>query len=130
MKHHLYLSFLLIFVTSFQNGHAQISLTYPLEKCVFQRDHNNRATIYVAGNFSEYLDMIQVKVTPVQPGWGQESDWMVLVDQPSTGFYYGDFEWVAGWYTLEVRGRKNGNNLGTASVNRDRKSTRLNSSHV
>lgn len=118
MKHHLYLSFLLIFVTSFQNGHAQISITYPLEKCVFQRDHNNRATIYVAGNFSEYLDMIQVKVTPVQPGWGQESDWMVLVDQPSTGFYYGDFEWVAGWYTLEVRGRKNGNTLGTASVNR------------
>lgn len=116
MKNYLYL-FTSYFFLSHQ-GVAQISISYPLENCVFQRDQNNRAKIYLAGNFTEFLDVVEVRLTPVQEGWGQASDWIGIHHAPRNGYYSGNVEWPAGWYRVEVRGKKGDQTVGTAAVSK------------
>lgn len=118
MKNHLYLflSFLIGFIP--EKGKAQITVSYPLENCVFQRDLNNRSTIYIAGSFSEFLDVIEARLTPVQPGWGEESAWLNVVSSPKNGYFSGNIEWTGGWYRLEVRGRVGDHVVGSAQVSK------------
>ncbi len=118
MKNRLYLLSLLFAAIAALKVSAQITVSYPLENCVFQRDANSRSNIYVAGNFSEFLDVIEIRLTPVQPGWGQESDWIHIQSHPANGYYSGSIEWSAGWYRLDVRGKAGGSVVGTATVNK------------
>jgi hypothetical protein len=118
MKNYLCLFLTLHFTFLTLQGEAQISVSYPLENCVFQRDLNNRSHIYVAGNFTEFLDVVEVKLNPIQSGWGQQSDWIGIVHEPKNGYYSGNIEWVGGWYSLEVRGRRGGQVIGSASISR------------
>lgn len=118
MKNYLSLLFLLFTVTFSLGVSAQITVSYPLENCVFQRDAGNRSVIYIAGNFSEFLDAVEAKLTPVQQGWGQESDWVNIQSHPGNGFYSGRIEWSPGWYRLDVRGKAGDAVVGTAAVNK------------
>ncbi len=118
MKNCLYLLFSFFAATAALRVSAQITVSYPLENCVFQRDANNRSSIYVAGNFSEFLDAVEIKLTPVQPGWGHESDWINIQSHPANGYYSGSIEWSAGWYRLDIQGKAGGTVIGTATVNK------------
>lgn len=118
MKNYLFLLFLSLSVTLPVRVSAQITVSYPLENCVFQRDANNRSGIYIAGNFSEFLDAVEVKLTPVQPGWGQESDWVNIQSHPGNGYYSGRIEWSAGWYRLDIRGKAGDAVVGSATVSK------------
>lgn len=97
---------------------GQLTVTYPIENSVFQRDLNNQATVYVAGYFSQALDAVEVKFTPIRQGWGQESNWMTLQGGLQKGHFSGNIGWSGGWYRLDLRGKSGGNVVGSAVVNK------------
>ncbi len=98
--------------------HGEILVSYPLERTVFQRDNNNQAIIYIAGNFSQLVERIEVQLRPVRPEWGQATDWTVIEPNPSGGYFSGTVTCTGGWYELEVRGKTGEAVIGNATVNR------------
>jgi hypothetical protein len=100
---------------------AQVSVSIPLNKAVYQRDLANQANLKISGNFKYSLvTSIQARVltagtsTPI-PGF----DWTIIENNPSKGFFQGELLNVpAGWYTLEVRANRGAEVLGVSSVSR------------
>jgi hypothetical protein len=108
----LWIAFLL--VPFFVN--AQISLTAPLERSVYQRENNGAATVTVSGSFSVPMDKIEVRALPVTADQGKEISWTTLQDKPSGGVFSGTLRITGGWYKLEVRGSKNGAAVGNPAT--------------
>lgn len=94
------------------NLNAQINITYPSERCVFQRDNSNEATIYLGGYFSQPIDKVEARLIPVLTGQGQATDWTLIQNNPLNGVYFGKIKGQGGWYSLEVRGFFKGNIIG------------------
>ena len=94
---------------------AQVSINYPKNREVFQRDKNNSATIYIAGSYTEAADRVEAQLVPVQGG--NHSGWITIQNNPQGGQFYGSLDWSGGWYTLEVRVRENESYV-TAKVQR------------
>ncbi|GAA4433081.1 hypothetical protein GCM10023091_06170 [Ravibacter arvi] len=95
---------------------AQITVTYPLENIVIQRDVQNEGTIYVTGTISELADRVEVRFLniPGEPGEGSEN-WSVLDNQVQGGSFWGLVKKKGGRYRLEVRAVKNGQVLGNVA---------------
>lgn len=83
------------------SAQAQMTITFPVERIVFQRDNNNRATVQIAGNYYQPVDKIEAKLTPLNGG--NAIDWTAL-PSISNGFFSGTISATGGWYKLEVRG--------------------------
>ncbi|OZI08618.1 hypothetical protein BWI93_08300 [Siphonobacter sp. BAB-5385] len=66
------------------SAQAQMTITFPVERIVFQRDNNNRATVQIAGNYYQPVDKIEAKLTPLNGGNG--IDWTAL-SSISNGFF-------------------------------------------
>jgi len=95
---------------------AEITISYPLERTVFQRDKNNSATFAISGNFTEPTDKVEIQLRALQGG--HTSDWMTLQQNPQGGYYQGNITWSGGWYELEVRGYFQNNHTGSAYLPR------------
>ncbi|MDR6193990.1 sialate O-acetylesterase [Siphonobacter sp. SORGH_AS_0500] len=80
---------------------AQVVITFPMERIVFQRDNSNKATVQISGNYYQSVDRIEAKLTPVNGGTA--IDWTTM-SQVSNGFFSGSVSVTGGWYKLEVRG--------------------------
>ncbi|MDQ1087845.1 sialate O-acetylesterase [Siphonobacter sp. SORGH_AS_1065] len=80
---------------------AQVVITFPMERIVFQRDNSNKATVQISGNYYQPVDRIEAKLTPVNGGTA--IDWTTM-SQVSNGFFSGSVSVTGGWYKLEVRG--------------------------
>ena len=93
---------------------AQIKITSPSDRSVYQRDITGQTTISVSGTYSQPLDKLEVRAVPVIPGQGIATDWSTLQDKVSGGVFLGTLRLQGGWYTLEVRGLRAG-----AVVDRD-----------
>lgn len=94
---------------------SQITISSPVIRQIFQRDLNNQATVTITGSYSQPIDTIQVKFTPVKVGQGVAIDWTVIKSAPLGGLFKGSINVKGGWYTLEVRGRLNGKIVGNVS---------------
>ena len=110
---------LLCFTSTFIS--AQINITYPTTRAVFQRNNSNQSPVYIAGNYTTFSDKIEARAVAriMTPSQGVTTNWTTIQSNPSNGYYYGTLNVTGGWYDLEVR----------HWLGRDRKSTRLNSSH-
>ncbi|TKT90473.1 sialate O-acetylesterase [Dyadobacter frigoris] len=95
---------------------AQISLTAPLERSVYQRELNGSATVTISGSYALAMDKIEVHATPVAANQGTEINWTTLQDKPSGGVFSGTLRLTGGWYKLEVRGSKNGVLIGNSAT--------------
>ncbi|MCF0054911.1 sialate O-acetylesterase [Dyadobacter sp. CY356] len=95
---------------------AQISLTAPLERSVYQRELGGSATVTISGSYALAVDKIEVQATPVAANQGKEITWTTLQDNPSGGVFSGTLRLVGGWYKLEVRGSKNGVVIGNPAT--------------
>ncbi|GAB3180864.1 hypothetical protein GCM10027291_49150 [Telluribacter humicola] len=95
---------------------GQVSINYPKNRAVFQRDKSNSATIYIAGSYTEAADRVEAQLTPVQGG--NHSGWITIQNNPQGGQFYGSMDWSGGWYTLEVRMWRGDQQVGSASVSR------------
>ncbi len=116
MKHYLpYLFWVGISFLSF-NTFGQISIDYPSDRMVFQRDKNLSATIYISGSYTKVVDRIEAKLTPRNDGPGSRDDWKTIKPDPKGGFYSGSLDASGGWYILEVRAWKGDQIVGSSQI--------------
>jgi hypothetical protein len=108
--------FLVLFV---RWANAQISVNFPMDKAVFQRNSNNQANINIAGIFTSATTSIEARLLNPLNGNSIVVDWTVIQANPLGGVFYGTISNVnGGWYTLEVRAKSGATVIGTTSVNR------------
>lgn len=95
---------------------AQISISFPTNRIVFQRNNDNIGFVNIIGNYSEGIDKIEAKLTPIVAGQGVETDWALVQDKPKAGYFAGKIQGQGGWYRLDIRAIKNNNIIKTISV--------------
>ncbi|WP_373513601.1 sialate O-acetylesterase, partial [Persicitalea sp.] len=97
---------------------AQLKVTFPTSRAVYQRNNANQATLHVGGYFDSPLDIIEARVIPRVAGQGTATDWAVIQIGPTGGQFYGSLPVSGGWYRLEIRGIRKGVIQSTDLVDR------------
>ncbi|MCF0058380.1 sialate O-acetylesterase [Dyadobacter sp. CY356] len=86
---------------------AQVTVTYPANRIVFQRDNANHASVVIAGYFAGCADRIEARFVPRATGQGVAAPagggWATVQENPRSGNFYGSMTVTGGWYKLEVR---------------------------
>ena len=95
---------------------AQITISFPSNRIVFQRNNDNKGFVNIIGNYSEEIDKVEAKLTPIAAGQGIETDWTVVQDKPKAGYFAGKIQGQGGWYKLEIRAIKNNSTLKTITI--------------
>ncbi len=111
-----HLIILLLLPYSINNLFAQISLSLPVERAVYQRNSSNQAVIYIAGNYSQYIDRVDARITSLNGG--TSIGWTAIQNNPQGGIFSGNLTVSGGWYSLEVRGMKGTSQIGSAIINK------------
>lgn len=97
---------------------AQLDVTFPVERMVVQRTNSNTATVQIAGSYAQPLDAVEARVVARQAGQGTTINWTLLQANPTNGQFNGTLTVLGGWYTVEVRGLRNGQVVATDNVQR------------
>ncbi len=95
---------------------AQLTVSAPQSRIVYQRNQANQATIPVAGIAPPQTDRVEARLIPLQGG--QQTDWTgisILSDNKAFG---GNIIAQAGWYRLDLRAWAGGNLVGETTVGR------------
>jgi Carbohydrate esterase, sialic acid-specific acetylesterase len=101
----VYLLFLLLFSNKI---FAQISITQPFERIVFQRNTSNQANIIIAGNYYSTIDSVMARVVPLNLSWGTATIWQTISRTFTNGYFIGNLTAQGGWYQLQVNAYRNG----------------------
>jgi len=101
----------------FIETYSQMHITFPVSRVVFQRDNQNIATFNVAGDYSVELDKVEARLTPMQVGQGESTDWQTI-STVSKGIFSGTITGKGGWYKLNLRGFKSGSVVIETSLER------------
>lgn len=96
---------------------AQIQVSFPVSRAVFQRSTNNDAKIHINGFYTRAVSRVEARVQ-ARNGQGASSDWVTIQSGPSGGNYAGALTVRGGWYDLEVRGMNGDQPAGTTVVER------------
>ena len=115
-----YLLILSLIFAVFTNTYAQITISYPDSRTVFQRNNSNQTAVYIAGNYTAFVDKIEARAIarPMVPSQGTNVNWTTIQINPQNGYYYGNLTISGGWYDIEVRCWNGLTLLGTASLPR------------
>lgn len=89
-----------------------LSVIAPANRLVFQRNQAGNAAIAVAGNCAWPGAAVEARI--VDAATGKAGDWSALGTVQSDFSYRGKVMAAAGWYSLEVRARGDGNSATTA----------------
>lgn len=112
------LNLILVMLMTVSTLMAQIKITFPVERAIFQRNNANQATISVGGYYTQAIDRIEARLVPVLTGQGQATDWTVIQTNPQGGSFLGSITGRGGWYSLEVRAFYAGNQIGKDALGR------------
>lgn len=114
MKFTAHILLLLTFFTSLSQ--AQVSVTFPMEKAVFQRNQGNQANINIAGNYTSAINTVEAQLRNAFDN-NIAVGWTTISTNPSKGVFNGTLNNInGGWYKLEVRGKLNGNVVGSIAT--------------
>jgi len=102
--------FLLVHVSVF----AQVAITFPVNRAVFQRNSSNTGMIPIAGTFQTRVERIDARLTPINGG--NAVDWTAISVNPNFGTFIGNIFAQAGWYKLEIRASRGGVIVGTSTI--------------
>jgi Secretion system C-terminal sorting domain/Carbohydrate esterase, sialic acid-specific acetylesterase len=91
---------------------GQIKLTSPQSRAVYQRDVSGFSNITIAGTYQQQVDRVEARLTPVQAGQGEATNWKTIKTLPLNGNFSATINVKQGWYILEVRGSLNGTIIG------------------
>lgn len=97
---------------------AQISITFPSSRIVFQRDNAGNGLIPITGHYTQNIERVEARVVPMVGGQGEQTDWRTIQQNPQGGFYSGSISVRGGWYELQIRGIANGNVISTTELQR------------
>lgn len=90
---------------------AQIQISFPTSRAVFQRDKANQATIRITGYYTSTITRVEARLQ-ARDGQGASIDWRTIQDNITGGVYAGDLTGQGGWYNLEVRGMNGNQQVG------------------
>jgi hypothetical protein len=93
---------------------AQISITHPVERMIFQRNNSNQANINIAGTYYSDIDRVEARVVAINGG--TTTAWTVIQNNPNNGYFYGTLTASGGWYSLEVKAYKNNTLIDTKTL--------------
>lgn len=82
---------------------AQVSIVFPHNRQIFQRNAQNEAIISILGNCPQDVSSVQYKFEPVKAGQGTLINWTNISSAPASGFYQEKVTVKGGWYTLKIR---------------------------
>lgn len=104
MKNYLQFFFCIgfFFCLTTSSSFADITIDYPSNRAVFQRDKFNAATIYIGGSYTQILDKVDARL--IAKNGGISKDWKTIQSNVQGGFFSGSIDATGGWYQLEVRG--------------------------
>lgn len=102
------------FVVFYFDVSAQISITHPLERMIFQRNNSNQANINIAGTYYSTIDRVEARAVALQGG--TTTNWTVIQTNPSNGYYSGTLLVTGGWYQLEVKAFLNNVLIDTKTI--------------
>lgn len=97
---------------------AQLNVTFPVSRMVIQRNNANQAVAQIAGSYSVEIDAVEARAVARAQGQGTTTNWTTIQTSPSNGQFNGTLTISGGWYTLEVRGKRNGQVVASSSVDR------------
>ena len=99
---------------------AQVTITFPESRAVFQRNNSNQCPVYIAGNYTSFADRVEARAIarPMIPTQGTSVNWTTIQTNPQNGYYYGNLSVSGGWYDIEVRCWNGTVLLGSASIQR------------
>lgn len=102
------------------NLYAQIKLTHPLTRAVYQRNQSNEATLYIAGSYAQKTTKIEARAIarPMTPSQGTSTAWTTIKTNPSGGLFYGSLIVKGGWYNIQVRAWRDTTLVGKDSIER------------
>ncbi len=99
---------------------AQVTITFPNDRAVFQRNNDNEALVYVGGYVTETFSSIEARFVPLVSGEGEPApsngQWSVIQSSLAGPNFYGSMTVKGGWYKLEVRGVKDGSTPKVATL--------------
>ena len=99
---------------------AQLRITNPVARMVFQRTLANEATITVTGTAPPTVTFVEVRFVPLAVGQGSTTAWKQVDLLPGTAVFRGQVTVSAGWYRLVVRAKtgNSGTIIAETRVNR------------
>ena len=100
------------------NIFGQITLSFPTNRMVFQRNNENTGFINIMGNYSQNLDKIEARLLPIIAGQGTASNWSLVQENPKAGYFAGKIKGQGGWYKMEIRGVKDNVVLKTITLDK------------
>ncbi|MBL0326115.1 MAG: NPCBM/NEW2 domain-containing protein [Cytophagaceae bacterium] len=114
-------SAVLFFILVIGNSFAQINISTPINKAVYQRNAASQANLYIQGTYQQSnITSIEARlINPLDSSPISGFDWAVIHNMPNLGYFTGQLSNVpGGWYILEVRSKRAGVVIETNSVNR------------
>ncbi|MBA4850229.1 3-coathanger stack domain-containing protein [Emticicia sp. BO119] len=94
---------------------AQIVLSHPMERMVFQRNNSNQGTVIIGGTYLSEVDRIEAQAV-ARPEGGTSTNWTVIQNNPSNGYFSGMLTVQGGWYQIHVRAFKNNTLIDTKTI--------------
>lgn len=107
----------IIFLLSASLSFGQLTVTFPSDRVVFQRNNLNNATVYIGGYFTDCMDQVEARFVPIKsnpdkPELGQpvpsDGGWVIIQNTATCANFSGSMNVSGGWYRLEVRGIRAG----------------------
>ena len=97
---------------------AQLTITSPVSRMVFQRNLNNEAIVTVTGMAPTTTTTVEARFVPMAVGQGAVTAWTPMRFLPNSMAFRGKVTVSAGWYRLDVRAKSGNTVLAQTPVNR------------
>ena len=97
---------------------AQITITSPVSRMVFQRSLTNEAAVLITGTAPTSATGVEARFVPLVAGQGNTTGWTSLSFLAGSSAFSGSVTVSAGWYRLDVRAQANNAVLAQAQVGR------------
>lgn len=97
---------------------AQLRITTPVSRMVFQRTQHNEANVLVAGLAPATANRVEARFVPLAIGQGAVTPWTTLDMLAGSSAFRGKVTVSAGWYRLDVRAKNGTTILTETRVNR------------
>lgn len=96
---------------------AQVQVTFPVARIVFQRNNANQSAITITGLCPANTQRMEVMLTATAAGYGSSTNGYVVLDnQPVNGQFSGQVTLSGGWYHLDVRAISNEQTIGSTRI--------------
>ena len=112
------LSAVLLIFLLVNHATAQLTVSSPCSRGVYQRDSANRAAVFVAGIAPTTATRMLARFVPVVAGQGVATAWQSLSIAATTSVFQGAPVVTGGWYRLDVRALAGSDTLVSAIIDR------------